>query len=38
MTIQEYFRRMADEGCQIVVMEVSSQGLIAGTARPVFRF
>ncbi len=28
MTIQEYFRRMADEGCQIVVMEVSSQGLM----------
>ena len=27
-TIQEYFRRMADEGCQIVVMEVSSQGLM----------
>lgn len=28
MTIQEYFRKMADEGCQIVVMEVSSQGLM----------
>lgn len=28
MTIQEYFRRMADEGCQVVVMEVSSQGLM----------
>ncbi len=28
ITIQEYFRRMADEGCQIVVMEVSSQGLM----------
>ena len=27
-TIQEYFRRMADAGCQIVVMEVSSQGLM----------
>jgi len=27
-TIQQYFRRMADEGCQIVVMEVSSQGLM----------
>ncbi len=26
-TIQEYFRRMADAGCQVVVMEVSSQGL-----------
>ncbi len=28
MVIQEYFRRMADIGCQIVVMEVSSQGLM----------
>ncbi len=28
VTIQEYFRRMADEGCQVVVMEVSSQGLM----------
>lgn len=28
ITIQEYFRRMADEGCQIVVIEVSSQGLM----------
>lgn len=27
-TIQAYFRQMADEGCQIVVMEVSSQGLM----------
>lgn len=27
-TIQQYFRRMADQGCQIVVMEVSSQGLM----------
>ncbi len=27
-TIQQYFRRMADTGCQIVVMEVSSQGLM----------
>ncbi len=27
-TIQEYFRKMADAGCQIVVMEVSSQGLM----------
>ena len=27
-TIQEYLRRMADAGCQIVVMEVSSQGLM----------
>lgn len=27
-TIQEYFRRMADAGCQIVIMEVSSQGLM----------
>lgn len=27
-SIQEYFRRMADEGCQVVVMEVSSQGLM----------
>ena len=27
-TIQQYFRQMADEGCQIVVMEVSSQGLM----------
>ncbi|MCD7833001.1 MAG: UDP-N-acetylmuramoyl-L-alanyl-D-glutamate--2,6-diaminopimelate ligase [Lachnospiraceae bacterium] len=27
-TIQEYFRRMADAGCQVVVMEVSSQGLM----------
>jgi UDP-N-acetylmuramoyl-L-alanyl-D-glutamate--2,6-diaminopimelate ligase len=27
-TIQQYFRRMADAGCQIVVMEVSSQGLM----------
>ncbi len=26
-TIHEYFRRMADAGCQVVVMEVSSQGL-----------
>ena len=26
--LQEYFRRMADEGCQIVVMEVSSPGLM----------
>ncbi len=26
-TIQDYFRRMADAGCQVVVMEVSSQGL-----------
>ncbi len=26
-TIQQYFRRMADAGCQAVVMEVSSQGL-----------
>ncbi len=25
--VQEYFRRMADEGCDAVVMEVSSQGL-----------
>lgn len=28
MTIQKYFRQMADKGCQIVVMEVSSQGLM----------
>ncbi len=28
ITIQQYFRRMADAGCQIVVMEVSSQGLM----------
>ncbi len=27
-TIQQYFRRMADAGCQVVVMEVSSQGLM----------
>lgn len=27
-TIQEYFRKMADAGCQVVVMEVSSQGLM----------
>lgn len=26
--VQEYFRRMADEGCDCVVMEVSSQGLM----------
>ena len=26
--IQEYFRRMADAGCDCVVMEVSSQGLM----------
>lgn len=26
--VQEYFRRMADEGCDVVVMEVSSQGLM----------
>lgn len=26
--IQEYFRKMADVGCQCVVMEVSSQGLM----------
>ncbi len=26
--IQEYFRRMADAGCEAVVMEVSSQGLM----------
>lgn len=26
--IQEYFRKMADAGCQCVVMEVSSQGLM----------
>ncbi len=28
LTIQEYFRCMADAGCQVVVMEVSSQGLM----------
>ena len=28
MMIQKYFRQMADNGCQIVVMEVSSQGLM----------
>ena len=28
VTIQEYFRKMADEGCDAVVMEVSSQGLM----------
>ncbi len=28
ITIQEYFRRMADAGMQAVVMEVSSQGLM----------
>lgn len=27
-TIWQYFRRMADAGCQVVVMEVSSQGLM----------
>ncbi|MCR5788511.1 MAG: UDP-N-acetylmuramoyl-L-alanyl-D-glutamate--2,6-diaminopimelate ligase [Lachnospiraceae bacterium] len=27
-TLQEYFRQMADEGIEIVVMEVSSQGLM----------
>ena len=27
-TIQEYFRKMADAGCDCVVMEVSSQGLM----------
>lgn len=27
-TIQEYFRKMVDEGCDCVVMEVSSQGLM----------
>ncbi len=26
--LQEYFRRMVEEGCQICVMEVSSQGLM----------
>lgn len=26
--VQQYFRRMADTGCQCVVMEVSSQGLM----------
>ena len=26
--VQEYFRRMADAGCDCVVMEVSSQGLM----------
>ena len=26
-TIQEYFAQMVEEGCQVVVMEVSSQGL-----------
>ncbi len=26
--VQDYFRRMADSGCQCVVMEVSSQGLM----------
>lgn len=26
--IQRYFRKMADAGCQVVVMEVSSQGLM----------
>ena len=26
--IQEYFRKMVDEGCKCVVMEVSSQGLM----------
>ena len=28
VTIQKYFREMLDEGCQICVMEVSSQGLM----------
>ena len=28
LTIQNYFRRMVDAGCQICVMEVSSQGLM----------
>lgn len=28
MMIQQYFRQMAEEHCQIVVMEVSSQGLM----------
>lgn len=28
ITIQEYFRRMVDAGIQVVVMEVSSQGLM----------
>ncbi len=28
LTIQEYFRKMVDAGCQICVMEVSSQGLM----------
>ena len=28
LTIQKYFRRMLDAGCQIAVMEVSSQGLM----------
>ena len=28
LTIQRYFRKMADEGCRICVMEVSSQGLM----------
>lgn len=28
ITIQEYFRRMADAGIEVVVMEVSSQGLM----------
>lgn len=27
-TVQEYFRKMVDEGCDCVVMEVSSQGLM----------
>lgn len=28
ITIQQYFRQMADEGIEVVVMEVSSQGLM----------
>ncbi|MBO6016336.1 MAG: UDP-N-acetylmuramoyl-L-alanyl-D-glutamate--2,6-diaminopimelate ligase [Lachnospiraceae bacterium] len=28
LQLQEYFRQMVDAGCQIVVMEVSSQGLM----------
>lgn len=30
--LQEYFRKMVDAGCQIVVMEVSSQGLMLNRA------
>lgn len=34
--VQETFRRMADQGCRCVVMEVSSQGLMLGRVEGIF--